>query len=328
MDKKISIGPDSVAITHIEQQNNYVKPMQNPLNGSGYNNFERNLYNSFKHYFMEKINVNGIDNFSWNKYHFLDKVFNGTMAFYLHAGEIRPVNITPTKFNYLQEPTNIKIIEPMSASLNGREEKISEFADFKRISEVKFNYDRMSLRFLLKPYIEQLYQIWLSMEQENFKIFDKKLINQNIIKQTKNNRLVLQNIERSRNTFHALDIQAGEIKKLSDNNSSLFEDITFSDTVTDRLIRKYEFTMKEAFKICGMKFNNAADKKGENTIEAEISAENEKSNYLFNHFINSIKKGLINVNKKFNTNISISLNEEKEEIKKESDENENDISQK
>lgn len=283
------ISEDNMSISVHSKYVNYNKPMNLQLN-KVIDRFKLNFFLRIKNYLFEKMEVEGLpDNF--DKYQFLDKVFNGSMALLEFRKKLWPVNITILQFNFINEPVKIKVIEPLSNLLNGMEYVRDEFGEFNKIHEVRFNYDRNSLWYKIYPFLDQLEEVWNVFIADNRHILDKFLINGRLLKQEQLEQVLNQIVTSKGKTIHVVDFDTS-VEDIVGDQKNLMIQIPYNQFSTDRVIKKYEFIIKEAFKEIGIPFNNQADKKGANVIEKEITTETETTEYIFKNYISVMNNDL------------------------------------
>ena len=89
--------------------------------------------------------------------------------------------------------------------------------------------------------------------------------------------------------------------------------VTNSDNLNSitALIEWYESKYRE---LCGIDNNAQIDKKGENLIQAEVSINDEYTSLKVDNVVKYIQEGLDDVNKIFNTNITVEANGQEQEV--------------
>lgn len=293
------------------------KSQMNPLDknfdfGGLRNEFIFNNWLWVKEYLMEKINIEGLENLVFDKYIFLDKIFNGVCGIYKIGDKVVPVNISITQFNFLNNPKEIKIVEPLNRYLDGKTFKIEDknLDGFKEIVEIKLNYDRWPLILIIREFLDMIGEIWDLAYAENNNLLTKYLVNGNVLNAKQMEEIINNSVRDKRINISIVDFTSDLADINRDNQGVIKLDW---DDITQRIINKYEFVFRNLFKRLGIPFNNQADKKGANVIEKEITTETGTAKYTFNHMINIINIGLQEVNKKFSLNLKASENTEYED---------------
>lgn len=309
------------------------KPQIDPTNKNFnyHTDFERfdiftlNIYYSFINYFISDFIITGTEDLDFDGQDLIYKVLNGSCGLYKFRGKIIPVNVSILKWNFLNKPTEVRINEPKSKLLNNKIIKIDEFGKLKNFVEIRFNINRSSLIVLIWRYLEQIRELWNLIEQENGKIFDKYILNSNILNQSAQNKNTMYQIENTNKNLYNLDFDVAGITEFGKNKDISLLKLEFGKETTDRLQSKWDFVFKEIYKILGIKFNNKENKDGANLVSKEITQEENRGRIINEAFSDIINLDLKKANKLFNLNLKLSVKttkwEKEEEKIKQGEEN-------
>lgn len=294
------------------------------------NLFILNIYYTFINYFISNYKIEGTDDLSFDGEDLMFKILNGSCGLYKFRNEIWPINVSISSFNFLNKPIEVRVNEPKSSLLNNKIIKTKKSTgDFDDFQEIRFNYNRSSLLILIWNYLQELKDIWKLTILEKTKIFDKNILNSNIVNQDATLKEFLEVVEVTDKNLYLLDFKSAGLEEFDKGNEISYFKLEYGKETTERIITKWDFVEKQIFKILGIKFNNKEEKNNANLVSKEITQEEERGKIIAQAFSDIINLDLKKANKKFGLNLKLVIKSEKiekemneEKMQKVSQENE------